>query len=161
MLHARADLIFPFGGAPFHETFETGLWHRAISREIRGAYTRHRSEKKTKKKKGIPKRTIDRAGMKGCPTLFSKSERRAVQRVFVLLSYPISSLRREQQLLPLLPSLWARSPRTRTRKRFIRRRRCSAQGTFVHKRSWLCERARLPSVRYAIRLSFFLLLFLT
>ncbi|KYN06966.1 hypothetical protein ALC62_02089 [Cyphomyrmex costatus] len=42
MLHARTDLIFPFGrSAQFHE-----------------------------EKKGIPKRTIDRTGMKGCPTLF-------------------------------------------------------------------------------------------
>ncbi|KYN22918.1 hypothetical protein ALC57_04701 [Trachymyrmex cornetzi] len=49
MLHARTDLIFPFGGAQFHETFGTSLWHRAIPYEIAGAYTMHWSEKKTKK----------------------------------------------------------------------------------------------------------------
>lgn len=46
------------------------------------------------------------------------------------------------------PDHHARAPRTR-----FTRRRCSVQGTFVHKRSWLYERARLPSARYAIRLS--------
>ncbi|KYQ48453.1 hypothetical protein ALC60_12509 [Trachymyrmex zeteki] len=71
MLHARTDLIFPFGGAQFHETFGTGLWHRAIPYEIGGAYMMHWSEKKTKEeKKGIPKRIVDRTEMKGCPTLF-------------------------------------------------------------------------------------------
>ncbi|EGI63708.1 hypothetical protein G5I_07946 [Acromyrmex echinatior] len=74
MMHTRTDLIISFGGAQFHETFGTGLWHRAIPYEIGGACTMHWSEKKMKEtreeKKGIPKRTIDRTRMKGCPTLF-------------------------------------------------------------------------------------------
>ncbi|TGZ56214.1 hypothetical protein DBV15_01691 [Temnothorax longispinosus] len=71
MLHARADLIFPFGEAPpFHETFGTGLWHRAIPHEIEGTEVRRRRRKRREEKKEIPKRTIDRIGMKGYPTLF-------------------------------------------------------------------------------------------
>jgi len=57
MLHARTDLIIPFGGAQFHETFGTGLWHRAIPYEIGGAYTMHWSEKKTKEMRRKEKNT--------------------------------------------------------------------------------------------------------
>lgn len=78
---------------------------------------------------------------------FSKSEWRAIQRV--PLSYPISPLWREQQLL-----LLTAGPITmHVHIRFTRRRRCSAQGTFVHKRSWLYERelaCHLPDTQSAL-----------
>lgn len=114
MLHARADLILPFGEeVSFYETFGAGLWHRSIPHEG-GTEVRRRTKKTTtRRKKGIPKKDYWPDQDERVSHPFSKSEWRAVQRVF--LSYPISPLRREQQLLLLLrASSWARSPCTYT-----------------------------------------------